>query len=75
MQVKFIDNNTGEPIEAADGFAFVSVPEVGHRIQDPELKAHFGAFCIVKRVVVVDLEMTVYVDSTDEVRNDTVVER
>lgn len=68
---RLIDNNTGEEIYASDGFTFSAPPLPEHRINDPELRARYGAPAIVDKVETSPLddgkvEVRVFIDGVEE---------
>ncbi|ESQ89269.1 hypothetical protein ABAC460_13325 [Asticcacaulis sp. AC460] len=68
---RLIDQNTGEEVYASDGFTFAAPPLPEHRINDPELRAHYGAPAVVNKVETSELadgqiEVRVYIDGVEE---------
>ncbi len=74
-----IDCNTGEEVFASDDFRFLNPPAPNHRINDPVLKERYGSSVFVDRIEeepagVGITSVNVYIDSSDEVRSDDLVD-
>lgn len=67
---RFFDINTGDELYASNDFKFTSVPEINHRLRDPDLVERFGGPAIVhciEELPIKDLnsdviELLIYVD-------------
>ena len=71
IKFRLIDNNTGEDVEASDGFRLYAIPAPEHRIHDPELRARYGGPAVVDRVEEVkdangEPRFDVYIDGVEE---------
>lgn len=63
---RLIDNNTGEEVSASDDFGFAAVPNIDHRLNDPELIERYGGPAVVQRVVEADGGYDIYIDGTEQ---------
>jgi hypothetical protein len=67
---RFFDINTGDELYASDDFAFASMPEINHRLHDPDLVDRFGGPAIIHRIEELpikdinadEIELLVYLD-------------